>query len=439
MPTPCTVSGNLQTLTANQIAQGKVIFQLTNIGTGNPIGVSGTSIIPALSYTVLSAPDGSFSIGIWGNDVLTPANTLYAVTFRDQQGNELGPILYSIVGASANMNTLVAASTVTPPVIVSGAVLLNPTALQTITGFPLAAPAFQSPNANPAGTGILRLANTDFIGWRNFANTNDVGFKISGAASGNIPQDTFVSSNGSGGLWMSFYSSANTLASVTGDFRLHSAGSVSWRNGANTNDVSIILTPASGNRPADTFVPNGGAGGWWASFYSEASLATAVAGHVRLSSTGVINWRNNANGADVSLAKNTNDSLTFGGFVQPQVVAVLNLTGQTAAIGLTTLYTVPASGSGFYRVSYSLILTTAGTGGTIFNNFTWNNGIATGTISGSSLSTTTTLGAEVTGYATNTGGVFYCAAGTVVTYQITFAGVTGSPVYTLRIRLEYLG
>lgn len=120
MAVPCVVSGNLQTLTSGQVAQGQITFQLTNIGTGNPIGVTGTSIFPSLKYVVLSAPDGSFSISIWGNDNINPANTLYAVTFRDVQGNEVGPIQYSIIGATANLNTLAAVSTTLPPVLVTG-------------------------------------------------------------------------------------------------------------------------------------------------------------------------------------------------------------------------------------------------------------------------------------------------------------------------------
>lgn len=117
MPTPCTVTGTLQTLTSGKIAQGQVIFQLTNIGTGNPLGVSGTSIFPALTYNVFTAGDGTFTTQLWGNDNITPANTLYSVTFRDSFGNEVGPILYSITGSSANLNTITAASGTTPPVI----------------------------------------------------------------------------------------------------------------------------------------------------------------------------------------------------------------------------------------------------------------------------------------------------------------------------------
>jgi hypothetical protein len=107
MPTPCTVSGNLQTLTSGQVAQGLIVFQLINIGTGNAIGISGTSLFPSLKYVVMSALDGSFSVQVWGNDNITPPNTLYAVTFRDSFGNEVGPIQYNITGVSVSLNALV--------------------------------------------------------------------------------------------------------------------------------------------------------------------------------------------------------------------------------------------------------------------------------------------------------------------------------------------
>jgi hypothetical protein len=132
MANPASVTGTLSTLTGGKIAQGKVIFQLTNIGTGNPIGVSGTSIIPALTYTAMTDQAGNFSLNLWGNDNLIPANTLYNVTFRDFQGNEIGPITYSITGASVNLNTAAATNTTTPPVLTAGAVLLNPLVTQNI-------------------------------------------------------------------------------------------------------------------------------------------------------------------------------------------------------------------------------------------------------------------------------------------------------------------
>lgn len=138
MPTPCTVTGTLQTLTSGKIAQGKVIFQLTNVGTGNPISVSGTSIFPSLSTTIMTAQDGTFSTPLWGNDNISPSNTLYAVTFRDFQGNEIGPVLFSIAGSTVNLNSASPVNNVLPPVFsgagLVGAVLLNPPAPQTLSG-----------------------------------------------------------------------------------------------------------------------------------------------------------------------------------------------------------------------------------------------------------------------------------------------------------------
>lgn len=45
----------------------------------------------------------------------------------------------------------------------------------------------------------------------------------------------------------------------------------------------------------------------------------------------------------------------------PYLVAEVNLTGQTAAIGATTLYAVPSTGAGLYRVSWVASITTAAT------------------------------------------------------------------------------
>jgi hypothetical protein len=119
MATPCTVTGNMQTLSAGAIPQGTILFQLTNIGIGNPIRVVGTALFPAITFVVQSASNGSFTTQLWGNDNIDPANTLYQVTFRDSSGNEIGPILYSITGTVVNLDNLAATSTVLPPVLFS--------------------------------------------------------------------------------------------------------------------------------------------------------------------------------------------------------------------------------------------------------------------------------------------------------------------------------
>jgi hypothetical protein len=119
MPVPCQVVGNLRQLSNGVIAQGQIIFELANIGIGNPVTVLGTGIFPALKYVAYSAADGSFTQALWGNDNINPANTIYNVTFRDNLGSEIGSFQYSITGSVVNLNSLAAVSSVAPPVLFS--------------------------------------------------------------------------------------------------------------------------------------------------------------------------------------------------------------------------------------------------------------------------------------------------------------------------------
>ena len=119
MPTPCTVTGNLQNLSSGAIGEGLIEFTLTNLGIGNPIRVIGTSLFPDLEFTVVSAEDGSFTTQLWGNDNIDPANIVYSVLFKDKYGNQMGPVLYSITGVSVNLDSLAATSNVVPPVLFS--------------------------------------------------------------------------------------------------------------------------------------------------------------------------------------------------------------------------------------------------------------------------------------------------------------------------------
>lgn len=116
---PCVVTGNIQLLSAGQIAQGLVIFQLFNIGTGSLPNVLGIGALPNLKLPVMTDQTGNFTTTLWGNDVISPANTQYLVTIRDFLGNEVGPILFNIVGPSFNLNTATVAVGTNPPVYTS--------------------------------------------------------------------------------------------------------------------------------------------------------------------------------------------------------------------------------------------------------------------------------------------------------------------------------
>ena len=132
------------------------------------------------------------------------------------------------------------------------------------------------------------------------------------------------------------------------------------------------------------------------------------------------------------------------------VIAAFNLTGQNAAIASTLFYAVPASGAGIYRASIDLVLTTDGSGGQIGVAVQWTNdgGVGNGTVVNS-----INLGVGVGNEVDLTGGVggikssltfpssctFYSAASQNINYRTTFTSVSGSPVYSLRGRLEFLG
>ncbi len=132
--------------------------------------------------------------------------------------------------------------------------------------------------------------------------------------------------------------------------------------------------------------------------------------------------------------------------VTPLLGPTVTLTGQTAAIATTTIYTAGTTliqaapplgslnlGSGQFRIHAAVILTTAGTAGTIGATVTCNNGTLANTQTGGTVTTTASLGTE----ADNT---FYCTVGPagVLQYATAFTGVTGTPAYTLRIRTEWL-
>src|SRR6202035_802998 len=116
---PCLVTGNINTLSGGAIAQGIIIFQLYNIGQGSIPQVLGIAEFPSLKFPVMTDQTGAIYTKLWGNDVINPANTQYLVTFKDFIGNEVGPILYNIVGASFNLNTATPAVGTTPPVYTS--------------------------------------------------------------------------------------------------------------------------------------------------------------------------------------------------------------------------------------------------------------------------------------------------------------------------------
>jgi hypothetical protein len=157
MPTPCTVTGNLGTLLGGNAAFGSIDFVLGNLGIGTVPRVIGTGIFPALRQTVQADENGHIQAELWGNDNIDPANTVYLLTFRDSQRNEVGQVTFIINGISFNLNTAVAANTILPPVMIE---VGNMDRLEAALGTPLSASDFGFSGWG-AGATISNIKGTD--------------------------------------------------------------------------------------------------------------------------------------------------------------------------------------------------------------------------------------------------------------------------------------
>ncbi len=126
----------------------------------------------------------------------------------------------------------------------------------------------------------------------------------------------------------------------------------------------------------------------------------------------------------------------------PVVVATTDLTAQTAAIALTTIYTVPTSADGVYEVSFVSTITTAGTtsvlGGT--NGFQIKFTSPTDSVAKTSVarfvgdfSSANTTGTTCSGVRTA-----YAKAGTAIQYSYDYTSTGTAMNYELHVRVKQL-
>jgi len=94
---------------------------------------------------------------------------------------------------------------------------------------PAQAPAFQSLSANPAQSGVLRLADSDFIAWRNHAGTADV--TLSKNSSDQLVAPPFASPT--------FFSPAIDSSSGASGLTFRNAGSTVWTADAASSALSF--------------------------------------------------------------------------------------------------------------------------------------------------------------------------------------------------------
>jgi len=133
-----TVTGNLDDIFGAPDLNASVVIQLCGFGANIP-RIVGTALIAKTLPIAVAAPAGSFSVLLWGNDVITPGPliTYYTFTIVDDQGNVIATAGYQLSGSGTQD-----LSTLTPyiPAVLSpappNAVITNPpgAGTQTING-----------------------------------------------------------------------------------------------------------------------------------------------------------------------------------------------------------------------------------------------------------------------------------------------------------------
>jgi hypothetical protein len=195
----------------------------------------------------------------------------------------------------------------------------------TVTGnTSVTTPAFVSSAANPAAAGLLRMANADTVNIRNAANSADVaavgldssnrvvlggsagisiqtGLEVNANSTGSASRMTFdFKDSGAAGSfagWEHFLDSDADSSTRKYEFRPWIAGVLQSGVFKIGNDGKVEAT-ASYNAPA----------------FISATANPASTGNHRLAKTDAINFRNNANGADVNgISLNASDQVQCGG------------------------------------------------------------------------------------------------------------------------------
>jgi hypothetical protein len=235
-------------------------------------------------------------------------------------------------------------------------------------------------HSNPATTGQINLTSGDTIAWRNNGNTADI--PLAKNTSDALTYNGNVVATTSGVPWSSVTLSATNTgtgmvlaptATGTVPFQINapSGMTVAAFSVAVGPSTPFLVNPGGVVNINNTLFTVGNVNFNGNSLTNAASLGSNVtpgasSGFLRMASTDSIAWRNNANTADIALAKNSSDALTYNGNViattsgpVSQPAFAVDLTAQSANC-TTQTFTTP-SANGYYLVSAYDVITQAAT------------------------------------------------------------------------------
>lgn len=170
--------------------------------------------------------------------------------------------------------------------------------------------------SNPAGAFQANPFNADANGNFTFYATpgNNFTVSITGTSVTGYSFPFFaplVTFGALGNATFTSLTSSTSNPALSGSIRLAKSDTINWRNNANSADLSIVVSSGIGTTPADTITTSGNVPGIQSFFLSNSGNANATTGVYRLNSGDAIAWRNNGNSADVVLSKNASDNLVW--------------------------------------------------------------------------------------------------------------------------------
>jgi len=148
---------------------------------------------------------------------------------------------------------------------------------------------------------------------------------------------------------------------------------------------------------------------------------------------------------DSSSPPNISAYLLIGNGGVTGVIARSLLTAQSAAIAATTIYAVPSTGAGMYRISWVATITQAATtqsilGGSLGFQAKYTNGNGDAVVKTSNPTETVNANANTTGTQISGSTMSYCGASTNLQYLFDYMSVGGTVMnYDLAIFVEFLG